>query len=65
MTAFLVTAPVQAATVSAKVGPLLNEAKQMIRSFRDQFHQAFESDGGDSVYQLNIQFFEHTKGGEK
>jgi uncharacterized protein (TIGR02147 family) len=37
----------------------MEEAKTMIREFRDQFHKKFQADSGHSVAQLNVQFFKH------
>jgi uncharacterized protein (TIGR02147 family) len=36
------------------------DAKRMIRKFRDQFHKRFEGKGSDGIYQLNLQFFSHS-----
>ena len=43
----------------------IDEAKQFIRSFRDQFNKRFSSKDADAIYQLNIQFFSHTTTKEK
>lgn len=37
------------------------KARQEIRRFRDTFQQNFSSDDADSVFQINIQFFPHTR----
>jgi uncharacterized protein (TIGR02147 family) len=36
------------------------EAKTMIRDFRDKFHKRFETKHANSVFQMNMAFFEHT-----
>ena len=36
-------------------------AKNAIRQFRDNFHKQFESIRSEHVYQVNLQFFEHTQ----
>ncbi len=36
------------------------EAKEEIRKFRDRFNERFGDGHADAVYQLNVQFFEHT-----
>lgn len=43
----------------------LPRAKQRILEFVKQFNQEFSSDISNQVYQLNIQFFEHSNGGTK
>ena len=43
----------------------IDEAKQFIRSFRDQFNKRFSRLEADAVYQMNIQFFSHTTYKEK
>ena len=35
----------------------MEQAKQMIREFREKFSRTFEEDEGNSVYQIQIQFF--------
>lgn len=37
------------------------EAKKRIRQFRDEFDSQFGKEDGESVYQLNVQFFAHTQ----
>ena len=39
----------------------LDDAKEKLTSFLRQFNEEFGTKTPDSVYQLNIQFFEHTK----
>lgn len=39
----------------------LDQAKQMIREFREKFSQTFEEEHGDSVYQIQLQFYPITK----
>jgi len=39
----------------------LEEGKQRIRAFRDRFNKELSSSGSNAVWQLNIQFFEHTR----
>jgi uncharacterized protein (TIGR02147 family) len=39
----------------------LQEAKIAIRSFRDSFDKKFTTPGARSVYQFNVQLFEHTQ----
>ncbi len=39
----------------------IKEAKEMIRHFRDNFDKKFRTKNTDQVYQLNIQFFAHTR----
>lgn len=41
----------------------LSQAKVMIREFRSKFARTFEEDGGDAVYQIQIQLFPITKRG--
>ena len=36
-------------------------AKKRLREFRDQFNKEYSSEVSDSVWQLNIQLFEHTR----
>lgn len=43
----------------------VDEAKQFIRSFRDQFNKRFTSTEADAIYQMNIHFFSHTTQKEK
>jgi uncharacterized protein (TIGR02147 family) len=38
----------------------MSEAKQAIRDFQDSFAKKFSSDKSRRVYQLSLQFFEHT-----
>ncbi len=39
----------------------LPEMKAAILRFAKEFHSEFESDSADSIYQLSLQFFEHTQ----
>jgi uncharacterized protein (TIGR02147 family) len=39
------------------------EAKERILNFIHQFNNEFSSDSANDIFQLNIQFFEHTNGG--
>jgi uncharacterized protein (TIGR02147 family) len=39
----------------------INEAKEVIRRFKATFNQRFHCSEANSVYQLNLQFFSHTK----
>lgn len=43
----------------------LPEAKEKIINFIKQFNAEFSSDNGNQVYQLNMQLFEHTNGGNQ
>lgn len=43
----------------------LPKAKQRILDFVKQFNEEFNSDDSNEVYQLNVQFFEHSNGGTK
>jgi len=43
----------------------LPQAKQMIREFREKFSKTFEEEHGDSVYQIQLQFFPITKTSKK
>lgn len=43
----------------------LPEAKKRIREFRDAFNKDFSSSNAQGVWQINIQFFEHTKRGKR
>lgn len=38
----------------------LSEAKQVLSRFRERFRRRFATSEGDSVVQMNLQFFEHT-----
>jgi len=40
----------------------LEEAKEAIRDFQESFNKNFGSEASERVYQLSIQFFEHTSG---
>jgi uncharacterized protein (TIGR02147 family) len=41
------------------------EAKKRILDFVTQFNDEFHSEKSDQIYQLNVQLFEHTNGGNK
>jgi uncharacterized protein (TIGR02147 family) len=50
-------------TCTIRVDPSrLTEAKKAIRDFQTAFNARFSSDTSKRVYQLNLQFFEHTDG---
>lgn len=49
------------ATATCRIDPrAIPEVKQRIRAFLDGLEDEFSSNSADSVFQINVQFFEHT-----